>query len=548
MVYNFTNLLIFVNKKPYYKLMGRTKMRTMKPIRHLNILPPTLLLALSALFSRLLGVFRDHLLAKTFGATAGTGIYDLDVYYAAFRIPDMIYNLLVLGVISAAFIPIFTQYKKESDSKNAWEFSSSMLHLMFLVILVIAGVMYLFAPYLAHMVAGGFSDEQLVMTAKLMRIMLISPILFTITSILVSLQDSFKTFLFRSLGPLFYNIGIIFGIMYFGMKFGVVGVTWGVIIGAVLQLVVQLPALKLIGYKYVWMLGLKRPDVRKAFKLTVPRILGLSLTQLTLVVNTFIASFLMTGSITVFYLSDNLQAVPLGMIGISFAITSFATLSELASEPTKEPFANEVKRVMGQILFLIIPATIGMLVLRNEIIGAILVYGKFTQSDAQFTAQVLSFLLISLFAQSLIPLLARGFYAFHNTKTPLFSGFAGATLSIGGSLLLALWLDLGIAGIAIAYSIGNIVNFLILFILMQRKIKFGILNWLSVFKIIVISTIMGSLIHILKLALPFVGTTFHKLEILGLFTVTGILIYFGLAALLNMEEARSILRYVRRLK
>jgi putative peptidoglycan lipid II flippase len=203
---------------------------------------------------------------------------------------------------------------------------------------------------------------------------------------------------------------------------------------------------------------------------------------------------------------------------------------------------------MGQVLFLIIPATVGMLVLRNEIIGAILVYGKFTQTDAQFTAQVLGFLLISLFAQSLIPLLARGFYAFHNTKTPLFSGFAGAICSIGGSILLAIWLDLGITGVAIAYSIGNIVNFLILYVLMLKKVKFEILNWLNVLKIIVISTIMGSFVHILKLILPFAGTTFHRLEVLGLYTVTGILVYFGLAALLNMDESKNILRYVRRLK
>jgi len=520
----------------------------MKFVRHLNILPPTLLLALSALLSRLMGIVRDHLLAKTFGATAGTGIYDLDVYYAAFRIPDLIYSLLVFGVISAAFIPIFTQYKKERDMKNAWEFASSMLHLMFIVILIIAGVMYLLAPYLVHLIAAGFSEEQLQLTCKLMRILLLSPILFSITSILVSLQDSFKTFFFRSLGPIFYNLGIIFGILYFGMEFGVIGVVWGVILGAGMDLTIQLPALKLIGYKYRLLLGYKRHDVRQAFKLIIPRILGLSMTHLTLIINTLIASFLMTGSITVFYLADNLQAVPLGMIGISFAITSFATLSELASEPTKEPFANEIRRVMGQVLFLIIPATIGMLMLRHEIIDVILKYGKFTQSDALLTAQILGFLLISLFAQSLIPLLGRGFYAFQNTKTPLLAGFTGALISISGSLILALGFGAGIVGIAIAFSIGNIVNFLLLYILMHKKVKFGILDWLNTSKIVVMSIIMGSVVFISKMLIPFGGSTLNQIGYLILYTVIGMIVYFALAAFVGLKEFNMLWRQMRRIK
>ena len=520
----------------------------MKPIRHLNILPPTLLLALSALFSRLLGLFRDHLLAKTFGATAGTGIYNLDTYYAAFRIPDLLYNLLIFGALSAAFIPIFTQYKKEGEMGSAWEFANSMLHLMLIVVLVIAGLSYLLAPYLVHVVAAGFSEEQLQITIKLMRILLLSPILFSITSVLISIQDSFKTFFFRSLGPLFYNLGIIAGILFFAQNFGVVGVTFGVVLGALMDLFIQLPALKLVGFKYVWIFGYRRPDVRKAFKLIVPRVIGLSVTQLTLIINTLIASFLMTGSITIFYLSDNLQAVPLGMIGISFAITSFATLSELASEPDKEPFADEIRRVMGQVLFLIVPATIGMLTLRHEIVDVILKYGKFTQSDAVLTAQVLAFLLISLFAQSLIPILGRGFYAFHNTKTPVICGVIGSMISIGGSLILAIGLNMGIIGIAIAFSVGTIVNCLLLYILMHQKVKYDILNWLSAFKIVLISTIMGSIVFMTKMLVPFSGSTIHQISLLIFYTAVGVLVYFGLARFLSLEESNMIWNQIRRIK
>ncbi|MCI0472699.1 MAG: murein biosynthesis integral membrane protein MurJ, partial [Ignavibacteria bacterium] len=141
----------------------------MNKVSLFKIIPPTLLLATSALLSRFLGVVRDHLLAKTFGATAGTGIYNLDTYYAAFRIPDLLYNLLIFGAISAAFIPIFTQYKKEDKMNEAWAFASSMLHLMTIGILVISCIVYIFAPYLVHIVAGGFTDEALATTVRLMR-------------------------------------------------------------------------------------------------------------------------------------------------------------------------------------------------------------------------------------------------------------------------------------------------------------------------------------------------------------------------------------------
>ena len=514
----------------------------MHKIRHLNILPPTLLLALSALLSRFLGVVRDHLLAKTFGAAAGTGIHNLDTYYAAFRIPDLLYNLLIFGAVSAAFIPIFTQYKKEDKMDEAWAFASSALHLMMIAILVISGIVYIFAPYIVHIVAGGFSAEAFNMTVRLMRIMLLSPILFTFSSILISIQDSFKCFLFRSIGPLFYNLGIIAGIVYFGQKFGVVGVTWGVIIGAALQLIVQLPALLQVGYKHVWTLGFRRPDVRKAFRLLIPRVLALSMNQITLLVNTFIASFLMTGSITIYYLSDNLQALPLGIIAISFAITSFATLSELAIEPDKSLFAKEIGRVMQQVLFLIIPATLGMLVLRKEIIDVILVSGKFSQSDALITQNVFAIMLTSLFAQSLIPILSRGFYAHHDTRTPLNAGLIAAIISIGGSLVLAFVYHFGVIGITIAYSAGGILSFILLYVFMFRKIRITLIAWANVIKMIVASLIMSVCIGALRLRIPFAGRLIEKAIALGILIAVGMAVYFALSILFKIPERRMILR------
>jgi len=514
----------------------------MKHIKSFNILPPTLLLALSGLLSRVLGVFRDHLLAKSFGATSGEGIYNLDTYYAAFRIPDLLYNLLVFGAISAAFIPIFTQYKKTNDSENTWKFASAMLHLMLIGILIVSGIAFIFAPQLAKLVAGGFTGESFDLTVRLMRIMLLSPILFTLSSVLISIQDSFKCFLFRSIGPLFYNLGIIAGILLFGEKLGVVGVTWGVIIGAALQLIIQLPALWQVGYKHFWIIGHKRQDVQKAFKLIIPRILGLSLNQLTLIINTFIASFLMTGSITIFYLADNLQALPLGMIGIAFAITSFATLAELASEPSTEAFANELKKVTQKIIFLTLPATIGMFLLKDQIIDIILVSGKFSAKDANLTGQVLGFLLISLIAQSLIPLFSRGFYAYHNTKTPVLTALTGAVISSIGSFVLAIHFNLGIIGIAMAFSIGTVLNFALLYFFMYRKLKHNLIGLVNLFKMLISSAAMALAVVISSGIIPRGTTIIQNFTALVVLSTIGAVTYFLFAHLFRIPELRGVLK------
>jgi len=501
-------------------------------------IPPALLLAVSGLLSRILGVFRDHLLAKTFGASAGAGLFDLDTYYAAFRFPDLVYNLLVMGAVSAAFIPLFTQYKKEGELKKAWEFASSMMHILTLGVLGLSILIFFFAIPLAHAVAPGFSEAQILVTAKLMRIMALSPVLFSVAAILISIQDSFKHFFFRSLAPLFYNVGIIASIWFWGPKYGVIGVTWGVILGALLQLLVQLPALWEIGYKHQWLMGWKRPDVREGFRLMGPRVLGLSINQLVGFVSTLITSFLATGSITIYYLAINLQAVPLGIISVSFAITTFATLAELASEPSKEPFAKEIQKIMGKVLFYVIPATLGILVLKDEIIRTIFRYGKFSDADAALITGVLAILMTAAFAQSLIAILIRGFYSFHDTKTPLQTGFLSALVTIGGSLLLGLKLKWGVLGIAAAFSFGDNLNFILMYGKMRQRIGHPLFCGKDILKMGISALVMTGVVYAAKTAVPFDGSAWNRLVIVGLLSLLGVVTYFGLGRLMGLEEAK----------
>lgn len=505
-----------------------------------KILRPTLLLGISALLSSLLGVFRDHLLAKTFGATSGAGIYNLDVYYAAFKIPDLLYFILVSGGISAAFIPIFTQYKKSGEMKKAWEFANNMLHVMFILVSCIALLAFIFAPQLTHLVAAGFKPEAFDLTVQLMRIMLLSPLIFTVSSIIISLQDSFKTFFFRSLVPIFYNLGIIASILFFAQDYGVVGLTWGVILGALLSLMVQLPSLKLMGYKYFRILDFKKPDLKKALVLMLPRVLTVGMFQISQLVYTLIASFLAVGSITILYFANNLYSLPLSIIAVSFSITTFATFSELAMEKTKKPFALEIKRVMQQILFFIFPATLGMILLRSQIIDTILFAGKFTVQDALLTAQVLFYMLISLFTHSLILLLTRGFYAFHDTKMPFHASLFGALLGIIFALFLAP--PMGVVAIGIAITLSNVLTFFILYVAMQKKVRQSILDFLPVFKMMIASGVMALAVYVLQLSFAFPSSTVMRILYLFLMALGGAGVYFGMAYLLRISEREMVFK------
>lgn len=500
----------------------------------------SILLGLSALFSRLLGVLRDHLLARTFGATSGEGLYNLDAYYAAFRVPDLLYNLLIFGAVSAAFVPLFTQYKKEKKLSEAWAFASNLLHILLLFMFGLTILAYFFAPSLTALVASGFDSETFEVTIQLMRILLLSPLLFTLSAIFIGIQDSFKTFSFRALAPVFYNLGIIIGIFFWADSFGVKGVTWGVILGAVLQLLIQIPALRQVNYRHVWVLNFKRPDMRKSIELMLPRVLGLSLNQFTLVFQTFIASFLATGSITIFYLADNLQNLPIGVLSISVAIASFATFSELATQAHPNAFAQAMQKSMKDVLFLLLPAATGLFLLRFDIIDLLLVHGEFTAEDGYFTARVLGWFLLSVVAQGLIPLLMRGFYAYHRSWLPFFGALFGSLISLAGAALSVWVWSFGVAGIAASFSVGMIVQFVWLYSAMQRQCQQSLLQWGYVFKLLLATGLMALVVLSLN-QINFGSLSVWSSAALLLFKVLlGAGVYFALAYSLKLNESQAL--------
>ncbi len=504
-----------------------------------SLFSASILLALSSLLSRGLGVYRDHLFATMFGAD-GVGTYSLDTYYAAFRIPDLLYSILIMGTISVAFMPIFSEYLAKKNYEEGWKFTSNVLNILMLVFFVIAAGVFVFAKPLMSLFVHGFSAEQIEQTAQLVRIMLLSPLFFAIAAIAIGVENSFQKFTAQALAPVLYNVGIILGALLWGVNHGVYGLVWGVVLGAFMYMLIQIPGIIKLGFKWFPIFSLKRADTKEMFTLVIPRIISLSAMQVNLLVDTFIASALVVGSLTVLNLAQNLQSLPFGIISISVAITSFSLFTKFAAEKDWEQFGFELKKTVRITLYLLLPAIFGMYLLREEIIQLVLEGGNFEKNAAMLTASTLSFLLIGLIAQGLIPILVRVFFALKNTKLPLMISLIAMLTNIGFSFYLSGFM--GVNGLALANAIGMWVNISLLYLFLRKRFKNVIpLNFL--FKVFLSAAVMGVVIMFFKKQFPYLTTNvFTEFIYLLTLTAVGFFVYLGVSRLLALEESKVLMK------
>ena len=274
-------------------------------------------LGAASLVSRLLGLVRDRILAGSFGAGS-----ELDIYYAAFRVPDLVYSLVVLGAISAGFIPVFVGYLQKNKEK-AWYLANGLLNLMALSLIVVCFVLIILAPWLVKLVAPGFSEDNLSLTIQLTRIMFLSPFFLGLSAVFGGILQSFRRFLIYSLGPVMYNLGIIFGALVLVERFGLVGLAYGVSLGAFLHMLIQVPSAYSSGFRWRPVFDLKFAGLRRVLKLMPPRILNTALNQIIFWLMTVFASFLAVGSIAVYNFAYNIWSFPLGIFGLSFVVATF---------------------------------------------------------------------------------------------------------------------------------------------------------------------------------------------------------------------------------
>lgn len=511
------------------------------------------LVALSSLFSRLLGILRDRILAGEFGAGEA-----LDIYYSAFRLPDLIFNLLILGALSAGFIPIFTSLVRDvrigenlklfkSDNREAWHLANNILNVLLISLAVLSLIGIFFAPGIVKLISPGFSPEAQAQTAKLTRIMLLSPLFLGISSVLGGILQSFKNFFIYSLSPILYNIGIIFGTLFLYPVMGINGLAWGVVLGAFLHMIIQWPSVCALGFRYRCRLDLKDKNLRRIGKMMIPRTLSLAISQINLLVITIIASSLDSGSLSVFNFANNLQSFPIGIFGISFAVAAFPLLSEAADD--RKELAKSFSSTARKILFFIVPATVLLITLRAQIIRVVLGTGSFDWEDTILTMNTLGFFALSLFAQALIPLLVRVFYAQEDSKTPFVIGIFSVLVNIVLSLSFSkLW---GVSGLALAFSVSSIFNFVLLWLFLF--VRLGDLDQVKILyavaKFSAAALFAGLMIQVAKiLAAPYLNMeTFSGVTIQALFAgLVGLVVYIVVCYALKSEELLHFLEMVQK--
>lgn len=499
----------------------------------------SIILIITLTLSNVLGMFRDRFLTKNILT------YDLDVYYAAFRIPDLIFNFLILGAISSAFIPIFSDFLTHKEEEKGYRVTNILINIGLLFTILSAVVLYFLMPHLVPLVVPSFDPNRMALTVRYSRLLMITPIIFCVSYIIGAVLNCYKRFVAYSFAPIIYNLSIIYGAAVLAPKYGLTGVIYSVIAGALLHLSIQIiPVLKL-GYRYQLIISFTDKSIKRIFRLMIPRTISMGSSQLMLIAYTAIASALAAGSITAFNLANNIQTMPVVVLGTSFATAVFPVLAAKISAGEDKDFSILLDRTLKAMGYLLIPSTVIFIMLRAQIIRLILGSGKFDWDDTRMTAITLGFLSISILAQGIIPLITKAFYALKNTRTPMYISIVTVIVAI--LLGYPLSKSMSVAGLALAYSIASYVNLIILIYFLWKKYP-KILNkslLLSYLKTTISTVFMAAG---LWLTMHLVANYVNMNKFVGILEQTaatlivGLIIFFAMSYILDQEEISWALR------
>lgn len=429
-----------------------------------NIIPKgSIVLSVMSLFSYVLGLLRDRFFAQTFGASR-----ELDAYNAAFIFPDLLFNILIAGGIAAAFVPILTDLLR-SDEKKAREYVNSVLTAATSTMMLTAVLVIIFADPISAIVAPGFGSEDRLLTAKLLRMLALSPIFFAASNAIGAMLIAKRRFLFYGLSPVLYNAGIILGTLIFSPHFGIMGVAWGTLLGALLHLLARAGDVWWNGFSFKMTFAFKTVEFRKTIKLMIPKMFGHPIELATFWGFTAIASTLAPGSVAVVSFARNFQSVPISLIGITIATTSFPLLAGAISEKAKENFWKVL--LNSSVLIFVSSALVALFVflIREPLIRIFLGGGAFQAEDVSRTAATLGVFCLSIPAEALVHLLARAFYATKNTTIPVVVSMLGIAIAIPGGYWLSL--QYGLLALPFAFFLGSAFELVVLGILLPFRIK-----------------------------------------------------------------------------
>ena len=453
-----------------------------------NVHHAAILLGVAMFTSQILGLIRDRILASTIGPSQ-----TLDIYYAAFRIPDLLFVTIASLASVTAVAPMLARYFKDGDGEveklKARKFLGDCLSFFSLILVISCCIVFFLMPYLAHLIAPGFDSAAQAELVQVSRIMLASPLLLGISNLLGSVTQLFRRFVVYALSPILYNLGIIIGVTFFYPTEGIVGLAYGVIIGAVLHVAIQIPTLVSLKMLPIIHRDFSFAEVLSVIKTSLPRTMTLSLTTIAMFAIVSIASMLGEGSISRLQFAYNLSAVPVAIIGLSYSVAAFPSLAHLFQEGKFDIFGSTVANIFRHIIFWSTPVLVLFVVLRAQIVRVILGGGAFTWDDTKLTAAALALFVLSVVVNGLFILMTRVFYAAGETRKPLIVASSATVFQISLAYIFTklyifseparLFLerlfrvegvpDTGMLMLALTFSVGSFISFFFLFHIVARR-------------------------------------------------------------------------------
>lgn len=505
-----------------------------------------IIMGFSAL-SGILGVVRSRLLASEFSPDL------VGIYFAAFVIPDNIFQVLVISAMGAAFIPVFAKHKREGSH---WQFTNAMFNTLLFIFLILTLLVFLFTEQLLQMVVPGVqkeNPEHLILLTNMTRIILLAQIPFLFSYIATGVLHAHQRFIISATTPAFYNLGIIIGIIFITPYFGMYGVAVGIIVGAFLHFIIQLPLVLQLGFRYRFTSNIFHPGVKQVFLLMGPRAFSIALERLKVTIDTFLASIISLASIEFLNFAIQVAVFPVSLFAAGIGQAAFPFLAKAAGENDLPSFKNHMSRALTHIVFFLAPTTVIFVVLHTPITRLAFGSENFPWEATFFTSWTLVFLSLSLVFQGMGGLLAKGFFALYDTRTPLVITFFSLLSAILLSLLFVLVLHLPVWSLGISSSVGFMLNAVALFIFLDKKVK-GFNRFplfLSFSKIILISIFLGFFSYgIFKFFEQFFDTT-YTLSLLAFTAIVAILslvFYLLLSFIFNLEEYKELIKLFEKVK
>ncbi len=499
-----------------------------------SIVSSAMLLGLMIVISSLFSFFRYRILAGYFSKE------DLDIFFASFRIPDLVFSILITGALISSFIPIYVRYQKNKEELDIN--ISSIINIINILMVVFVIFLYIIMDWLMRMITPGFPEKKIELTITFSRYLLLGQLPFMIVgNFLTGIAQSEKTFLLPALAPVIYNLAIIVTTVIFAGSLGLAAPLWGVVVGAVLFFLIQLPVLMQSSYRFRFVIK-KTAGVKEFFKVIVPRTVTVIVAQIDATIDLTLTSLLGAGSYTVFYLAQHLQLLPVSVVGISFGQASLPYLSELYENGKKEELKRIIVTSLLNLLFLTIPFASFFIFARTPLIRLFFGGQKFDWDATVATALTLSLFSVALPFHSVYYFLTRCFYALLDSRTPFFISVVSIIINTSLSLLFIIVYKMPVWSLAISFSVAMIVNVLILIIFLYYKIGNLDLYFLSIESAkIVLATLISSVpaYYLMRFLDRLILDTSRTINIFFLLVIGGsvyVLLYLFLGWLFNIQE------------